>query len=190
MTGHPQTCFCPVCRGVMSQETLDRLNAIERGDKIDYKIKDDFTNPPPWDNGESKEEKMAISAGKIAPSQGGTPRKQRAGILHGSDLPRNRREITLHITGVREAPPDWSSPVVLDFDDQFGKGTLPLNKTNVRSLGELCTESFGSDDLELLIGHDIVFQKVSVNNPSTGAMSDGLRVAPGQSLKPTKKGHR
>lgn len=123
-------------------------------------------------------EMCPISASAIAP-QKAQPQQQKQ-LIHGSDCVVNGkllREITLRVTGIRQSPPGFNAPLLMDFEKQFEKESLALNKTNIRALGTLCEENFGNDDLEKLIGCDIVFQIVSDNNPSTGKPTPTLRVA-------------
>lgn len=93
-------------------------------------------------------------------------------LLRGQDLPRKQQSIKVKITGVREAPANFNSPVIVDIDPVCeGKIAFPLNKTNMRR----CVELVG-DDLDALKGSTMTLAKVMVNNPQTKALTFGLVV--------------
>lgn len=130
----------------------------------------------------SVKEKMGFSASSYAPTQTAAKQDQKQ-FLHGTDCKGSNgkamREVTLRVTGIRTSPPGFTAPLILDFEKQFDKESLPLNKTNIRALGALCEEEFGSDDLEKLIGNSVVFQIVDETNPNTNKKVPALRAASG-----------
>lgn len=132
---------------------------------------------------------MGFSANSFAPQQQVVKQEQKQ-FLHGSDCKvagKVAREVTLRVTSIRTAPPGFNAPLIMDFEPQFGKESLPLNKTNIRALGALVQEEWGDDDLERLIGHSVVFQIVNDKNPNTGEMVPTLRAASGGLIKSAKK---
>ncbi len=97
-------------------------------------------------------------------------------LLKGSVLPRKQGTIELKVTGVREAPENFNSPAIMDFEpvtfDGVEYGAIPLNKTNTKALMEVV-----GDDMELAnITGVAVFQRVLVNNPQTKALTPGLQL--------------
>jgi hypothetical protein len=96
-------------------------------------------------------------------------------LLKGSVLPRKQGMITLNVTGCREAPENFNSPVLMDFEpvtiEGVEYGAVPLNKTNTKVL----LEHVGDVELEDIQGA-AVFQRVLVNNPQTKALTPGLQL--------------
>jgi hypothetical protein len=96
-------------------------------------------------------------------------------LLKGSVLPRKQGTITLNVTGCREAPENFNSPALMDFEpvtiQGVEYGAIPLNKTNTKTL----LQYVGDVELEDIQG-EAVFQRVLVNNPQTKALTPGLQL--------------
>lgn len=93
-------------------------------------------------------------------------------LLKGSDIPKSAQRVTVFVNQVREAPEQWGSPLVADIDEVHGAKAIALNKTNVKHLVRLI-----GDDYDDWAGFEVTFEKVRVNNPTTGEMTTGLEVA-------------
>jgi len=97
-----------------------------------------------------------------------------ANLLHGSDLPKKQIQQQLKIVSAREAPPNFSSPMILDIEEipAFpGKTGLALNATNTRIMAELL-----GDDFFEWPGALFTVAKVPQRNPKTGEQTWGLVV--------------
>ena len=94
-------------------------------------------------------------------------------LLKGSDVPAGTRTITIEVAGVRESPPGFRAPAIIDLKKTlYGKSAWTVNKTNQNLLIQL----FG-DDEEKLIGKKIKLDVISVRNPETGETVPGLAVS-------------
>jgi hypothetical protein len=79
-------------------------------------------------------------------------------------IPAGTKSITIEVVGVRESPPGWGSPAILDFKKAIaGKTALALNKTNHKAI----IKAFG-DDESMLIGKKLKFDIISSRNSQTG----------------------
>jgi len=68
---------------------------------------------------------------------------QGGALLKGSDVPSGTKSITIEVAGVRESPPEFGAPLILDFKKQlYGKSALAINKTNAKGLAR----QFGDDE--------------------------------------------
>lgn len=102
-------------------------------------------------------------------------------LLHGSDLGKKEKSITIKIKDLREAPNNFSSIAIIDLDGEvYGKGAWGVNKTNMRAL----MEKFGFDEeMEFstvaakLRGKKLTLSKVMVNDPKQKKMVPSLFVS-------------
>jgi hypothetical protein len=95
-----------------------------------------------------------------------------ANLLHGSDLPKKQMQQQLKIVSAREAPANFSSPMILDIEEVIpGKTGLALNATNTRIMAELIGDNFFEWP-----GALITVAKVPQRNPKTGEQTWGLIV--------------
>lgn len=96
-------------------------------------------------------------------------------FLHGSDLPMKTNEVVVTCIGLREPPPDFRSPAIMDIEPVSFKGkvfnAIALNKTNLK----LLAKEVGELPLDQIYG-EAKFLKVLVNNPSTGQATFSLRL--------------
>lgn len=96
-------------------------------------------------------------------------------LLSGSKLPRKMATVALQVTGCRQAPENFNSPALMDFEPVTIDGVeycaIPLNKTNAKVL----MEHVGNTALEDIRGK-ATFQKVLVNNPQTMKLTPGLQL--------------
>lgn len=119
---------------------------------------------------DKEEEEMGLSASEMLERSGGG-----APLLHGSDLPRSATSIKVKVTGVREAPAGFNSPLILDLEPvkttNGDKSAWAVNKTNLRALAE----KFG-DDLSKVEGKSFTLYVGVVNNPKTNKTTRSLFV--------------
>lgn len=111
---------------------------------------------------------MTLSASELLEKAGGG-----APLLHGSDLPRGQTKVVIKVTGVREAPDGFNSPLILDIEEVYEKEAWAVNKTNLKAIAE----KYG-DDVEKLVGKRIPLHVALVNNPKTKKMTRSLFVEP------------
>jgi hypothetical protein len=87
-----------------------------------------------------------------------------AALLKASDLPPGTQSITIEVIDIREAPPGWGAPAIIEFKKAIeGKRELALNKTNHKAV----MKKHG-DDESALIGRKMKFDIISSRNPQTG----------------------
>lgn len=106
---------------------------------------------------------MISARAAVEKAGGGEP------LLHGSDVPKKQSQVQIQVTGVREAPEGFNSPIILDIKEVFGKKAWAVNKTNVKALAE----QYG-DDLEKLVGKKVMLTVAMVNNPKTNELTRSL----------------
>ncbi len=96
-------------------------------------------------------------------------------LLKGSVLPRKQDTIMLNVTGVREAPENFNSPALMDFEpvtiDGVEYGAVPLNKMNAKALMGFVADT----ELDSIQG-TATFQRILVTNPKTKALTQGLQL--------------
>jgi len=108
-------------------------------------------------------------------SQGGA-------LLKGSSLPAKIMELVIKVTAVREAPEEWDSALILDFETQHDCEALALNKTNTRAL-----IGFLGDDFDQWEGATVTLEKFKTRNPKTSQLTWGLLVANAKLARGKKK---
>ena len=92
-----------------------------------------------------------------------------APLLKGSDIPKGTTSIKVKVKAVREAPKNFSSPIIMDIEPLYEKSALALNKTSCQALAD----RYG-DDLEGLVGKTIKLWIGMQNNPKTGKLGRSL----------------
>lgn len=97
-----------------------------------------------------------------------------AALLKASDLPAGTKSITIEVVGVRESPPTWGSPAIIDFKKAIaGKTSLAPNKTSHKAI----MKKHG-DDESALIGMKMKFDIISSRNPQTGEIVPSFAFTP------------
>jgi hypothetical protein len=115
------------------------------------------------------------SASGAASSRGGDS----GTLLKGSALKKTEQSVTVFVHAVREAPAQWDSALVMDFEETHGATAMALNKTNIGKLVELI-----GDDFDDWAGYEVTFEKVRVPNPAQGGrLVDGLVVSSAKKSK-------
>lgn len=104
---------------------------------------------------------MATSYKRVREERG----PEAAPILKGSDLNKNEHTVKVKVKGVREAPKNFKSPIILDIAENHEKTAWCPNWTSLKNL-----EKQYGDDLDNLVGKTLPLNKVLANNPSTGKM--------------------
>lgn len=84
-------------------------------------------------------------------------------LLKGSDVPKSKTAVTVAILGVREAPEEWTSPLIADIEETYECESVALNKTNVDKAIELM-----GDDYDEWNKYDATFKVVPQRNPKGG----------------------
>lgn len=93
-------------------------------------------------------------------------------LLHGTDVPKKTSRFSVKITAVREAPENFTAPLIIDIDEVYGCSGWAVNKTNTKALIEL----FG-DDEKKMIGKKLWLEVVSMKNPSSNKVGPTLIVS-------------
>src|SRR5262249_5930649 len=97
-----------------------------------------------------------------------------AELLKASHLPADTKSITVEAVGLRESPPGWTSPGILDFKKPLeDKTALALNKTNFKAI----MKKFG-DDESALIGKKLRFDIIQSRNPQSGEVVPSFAFRP------------
>lgn len=100
------------------------------------------------------------------------PKSSGANLLKGNDLGKKQDTTTIVVTELRKPPIGFNSPLILEVKSEFpGKTAFPVNRTNLNILSEQV-----GDNLDVLIGAQIVLRRHVVNNPQTRQMTYGLYV--------------
>ena len=95
-------------------------------------------------------------------------------LLHGSDVPAGTKSITIEVVHVRESPPGFDAPFIIEFKKAIsGKTQWAVNKSNAKLLADL----FGDDEAKL-VGQKIKLDIVPKRNPKTGEIVPSLVVSP------------
>jgi hypothetical protein len=92
-------------------------------------------------------------------------------LLKGSDFPLKTKSVKIKILDAREAPSEFSSPMILDIEETFGRGAMPVNKTNLNNLVDML-----GDDYAKWKGHTITVETTLVRNPKTKQNTRGILV--------------
>lgn len=99
-------------------------------------------------------------------------------LLKGSDLPAGTTKITIVCIDVREAPEEFSSPLIMEIEPVYDKTNWALNKTNIKALVTLI-----DDDYEKWAGHEIELTKHVGRNPQTKQEAWSLSVTKATKLR-------
>ena len=112
--------------------------------------------------------------------------KCKSSLLRGTDVDdKELSSITVKCVEVREAPADFGSPAILDFQPlpEFpDKKSVPLNQTNLRTLVRL-----GFEDMDKLKGQFVTFDTYQTNDPRTNTATFGLVLSAVTKGAPAKK---
>ena len=113
--------------------------------------------------------------------------KKRKGIggppmLHGSDLPTKVNSVTIICRGLRQAPAQFKSPAIMDFQkDIYEKSCMAINLTNLRILASLAgfdEDETDSADFDIIAkkceGKKFSLVKTLVMNPQLNKMTPSL----------------
>lgn len=93
-------------------------------------------------------------------------------LLRGSDLTHKQQTVIIRVVDVRDAPPNFKSPMIIDHHPVLdGREAFPVNITNL----EILLSKVG-DDPSVLIGRGIVLRKYLTRNPQTKQHAFGLLV--------------
>jgi hypothetical protein len=134
------TLACPFCQARMLPEDLaDHITAIHS------------TN--------SRAESLPVQSHTVSDTRTIEDIREQRGIggppmLRGQDVPAHLSQITIKIKELREAPPDFGSPFIIDLDGPLpvpGRESFAVNITNLRALTTLC----GLDPKKASIGQII-----------------------------------
>jgi hypothetical protein len=123
-----------------------------------------------------------ISGAKAAAKQTGDGKP----LLHGSDVSK-KRNITITVTGVREAPDNFNAAIILDIEKIGEAEAWAVNKSNLKQIMDQMFPGEADPDLERLIGQDIVLDVAPANNPQTKETVPSLYVSQRGENKPIKK---
>lgn len=104
-------------------------------------------------------------------------------MLHGSDLPAKQNSITVKCKELREAPSNFKSPCIMDFEKPAiaDRACMAVNLTNLRILARLV--GFSEDEAETADfdviakkcqGKKFTLVKALVNNPKINKMTPSL----------------
>ena len=97
-------------------------------------------------------------------------------LLKGSDVPAGTKTVTIVVAEMREAPEDFSAPLIIVFEKPvYGKKAWAVNRTNLKQI----IKHFGEDTTKL-VGKKIKLELISVRNPQTGEIVPSLAVSPKQ----------
>lgn len=99
-------------------------------------------------------------------------------LLKGSDLPQKTAKIKVVCVDVRESPEEFSSPLIMEIEEVYGKSNWALNKTNIKALVSLI-----DDDYEKWSGHEIELTKFITRNPTSKQQAWGLSVTGATKLR-------
>ena len=101
------------------------------------------------------------------------------GLLSGSDIYASGvKFVDAFVEDVRESPKGFSSPFIIDFKEYImGKGSMAVNLTNCKILKVHILKERKVNDLEQLRGAKLRIGIVKTNNPQTGLITWGVRVA-------------
>ena len=121
------------------------------------------------------------SATQAAAARGGGSQN----LLHGSDLPDKMRQIQIKIVEAREAPEQFRSALILEFEELKaipGKTAFALNSTNTQILAEML-----GDNYDGWPGAIIMLTRVAQRNPQTNQATWGLAVTDARGYHSPKK---
>lgn len=91
-------------------------------------------------------------------------------LLKGSSLGK-AKECVIYITGVREAPDEFRSPLIVEIEEQFGCTSWAPNATAIKALEEQI-----DDNYDKWIGYEVTLGTYPTTNPQTKQKALGLMV--------------